>query len=399
MSKIKGHPGLFRPDYVGRDGKKHESRNIWGQWWCERCPKHPDGGRHRESLETRGVKQAIVNLAKRKAQPKRPMIDAEELTVAWLLDRYLNYATTYCKRSTSREYEDLVRVHLRPALGFHKAVDLIYDSSILECFVASKQKERVNKSKVGYSQSRINAMLTLLAAAYEIAHKELAGMRPKIKKLENHSARKEFFQDKETETLLSHLPPEIVRPLRVLNITGWRSWSEVLSRKQNHIDWKKSVLILEPYEAKNSEPRIFPLNDDLRLILKEQRAVTDHLQKTKGIIIPWLFHDPDGSPLAEYFEPRDYWKPSSYFRKHWKKALQAAGLSGRRLHDFRRAGIRRFGEAGINDAVGMRLSGHKSLRIYQEYKATQEADLFEAAQKLSRFEKAKAKRKGIHRDE
>lgn len=395
MSRIKGYPGLFRPEYRGKDGNNRESgRNIWGLWYCRGCPKHPEGGRHRENLKTNLVKQAVVNLARLKSQPKGPVIDPENTTVNWLLERYLNYAFTYCKRSTFKEYEDLVRVHLRPNLGFYRATDLIYDSSILEKFVAKKQQSQVTKTRKGYSTSRINAMLTLLAASYEHAHKELSGMRPKIKKLENRNVRKEFFQDNEVDILFTFLPAEIVRPLRVLNMTGWRSWSEIFSRKQNHADWKKGALILDPYEAKNSEPRIFPFNNDLKSILEEQRAATELLQNKKMRIIPWLFHDPDGNPLAQYFESRDYWKPSTYFRKHWKNALQSAGLSGRRLHDFRRTGIRRFGREGIDDAVGMKLSGHKSLRIYHEYKAVHEADLLEASKKLSRLRNGKFENTG-----
>jgi integrase len=44
--------------------------------------------------------------------------------------------------------------------------------------------------------------------------------------------------------------------IRVMEITGWRSWSEIASRRRSHVDWKAGELILEAGEAKNSEPRI-----------------------------------------------------------------------------------------------------------------------------------------------
>lgn len=383
MSKIKGHPGLYRPNYRDKSGQMRESQNIWGSYWCRRCRKHPQGGPHKENLHTNLVKQAVVNLARLKSQPKRSMIDADEITVNSLLDAYLNRTSTHCKRSTYIEYEDVARVHIRPELGFYRATDLIYDNSILQAFVAGKQRAQVRKGKIGYSPSRINAMLNVLSGAFRNAHKELAGMRPEIVKLKDRNVRKVYFSDTEIEILLRRLPNEIVRPLLVLNITGWRSLSEVLSRKQNHVDWRKRVLILEPGEAKNSEPRIFPFNDELQMVLEDQRKATEALEQEKTTIIPWLFHDHDGNPLVTYHPNRDYWKPTRYFLNQWKAALKNAGLSGRRLHDFRRTVIRRFGDSGIDDAVGMLLSGHKSLRIYHDYKAVHEADLFAAVKKLS----------------
>lgn len=107
------------------------------------------------------------------------------------------------------------------------------------------------------------------------------------------------------------------------------------------------------------------------------------MEREQGKLIPCLFHDPEGNPLAEYYQGRDYWKPTRYFRQHWNAACKAAGLVGRRPHDFRRTGIRRFGDMGIDDAVGMKLSGHKTTRIYFQYKAVGNADLIAASEKLS----------------
>lgn len=381
MAAIKGHPGLYW---------RTNSSVIWATWWCKRCSEHPRGGKHRKSCETDLIKTAEEQRRKfiEETNSKKAIIDIEQITVNYLLDRYLN--KTDIQKSTLAEYEDLCRKHLRSSLGNHLATDLIYDGRILENFVKGKQTEKWKRGKkkkakeyIGYSTSRINAMLQLIASAYEHCHVELNGMRPVIPKLADHSARKTFFTDKEIQNLLSHLPDEIVRPLRVLDMTSWRSWSEMFSRKRKHWNKQTNQLILEPYETKNSEPRIFPLTSELIEILQEQETVTKAIEREKGKLIPWLFHDPEGNPLVYQYEVRDCYKPSRYFRKHWKRALKECGLTGRRIHDFRRTGIRRFSEAGIDDATGMQLSGHKSLRIYHDYKAINESDLIEATKKLS----------------
>lgn len=389
MAKIPGHPGLFRPDYLDKTGKYVESSIIWGRWRCRGCPEHPRRGRHQISMETSKVKEADARLAEIKSTRPSMLIPAQNITVSWLLDRYLQYSETYNKRATYVGYRELVNRHLRPALGHLRATDLVYDDSIVERFVGAKKNEPVRRrgesptGKIGYSNSRINSMLTLLAAAYERSRKQLAGLRPDIQKLEDHSARKEHFRDPETATLLTNMPGEIARPIQVMNITGWRCYSEVLSRKKKHLDWNKPALILEAGETKNKQPLVFPLfNEELVAILQEQQAVTAALEKEKGIIIPWLFHDPDGLPLVTFNPDRGQWKPTRYWSTHWKAALKAAGLVGRRTHDFRRSAIRRFGRCGIDDTVGQMLSGHRSARIYSDYKALREEDLFDAAKKI-----------------
>lgn len=389
MAKIKGHKGLFRPDYVDKAGNRCESPIIWGQWWCKRCPKHPNGngGRHRESLETEKIKDAAVELAKKKAEPKKPVVDPSEITVDYLLDRYLN--KTDIEKSTLCDYEGLCKKHLRPALGFHLATDLVDDGMILEKFVKDKKAEPVTRrgkketGRIGYSASRINSMLSLISGAYEHMHEELRGIRPKITKLENHAVRKDYFTKENTASLLKHLPPDIVRPLLVLDHTAWRSWSEVFSRKRYHWDKERAVLILEPGEAKHPEAREFPVNDYLAGILQEQEAATLALERKLGKIIPWLFHDSEGNAFGEYYPARDCYKPTRYFRRHWKAALAASKLFGRRVHDFRRSGIRRYGESGIDDATGMKLSGHASIRVYHAYKSIGAEDEKRASEKLS----------------
>jgi hypothetical protein len=48
------------------------------------------------------------------------------------------------------------------------------------------------------------------------------------------------------------------------------------------------------------------------------------------------------------------------FRKAWATATQAAGMTGRRFHDFRRSPVRNLTCAGVPDTVTMSLTGHKT---------------------------------------
>lgn len=115
------------------------------------------------------------------------------------------------------------------------ATDLIYDSMILEDFVKAKQSEKITlgkrkkeTGKVGYSVSRINAMLTLIGAAYEHCHTELAGMHPTIRRNWRTAAHEQRTSPiLRLKLYLRHFPDDIVRPVRVGDITCWRFWSEI----------------------------------------------------------------------------------------------------------------------------------------------------------------------------
>ena len=75
-------------------------------------------------------------------------------------------------------------------------------------------------------------------------------------------------------------------------------------------------------------------------------------------------------------------KPIGDFRKAWKKACQATGLSELIVHDLRRTAIRNMIRSGVSEVVAMRLSGHKTRNIFDRYDVVNEADLVQATEKL-----------------
>lgn len=399
MSKIKGYRGLFRAEYRDRKtGLRVESPIISGMFNCHGCPKHRTSGKHRVNYGTDKIKTAWAKHIDEKnkyAKPVRQNFDAEKITVRELLENYIAYARTKCKVSTITNYEDLARVHLIPEVGDEFALDFIYDDGILTRFT-TKKLEGKPPEVPGYSVAHVNAMRTLLKAAFRNAHKRLSGMMPKIERLPDHAKRTGFFTDQEIMTLLANLPPCLSRAIEVLDRTGWRI-SEIFSRTKANLVMPENgapgKLILEAGEAKNSEPRTFPVipSGELEQILQEQIAATRQLESEKSISIPWLFHDNEGLPFMNYYAERGAWKPSRTFRKLWTAGLQAAKLGNRLLHDFRRTQVRRMAERGVDDAVGMSITGHKSLRIYHDYKAIQEADRLKAVETL---ENLSSQRKG-----
>jgi integrase len=70
------------------------------------------------------------------------------------------------------------------------------------------------------------------------------------------------------------------------------------------------------------------------------------------------------------------------YDKVWRQACQAAGLSGKIPHNFRRTAVRNMVRKGIPERVAMQMAGHKTRSIFDRYHIVSNGDLREAAQRL-----------------
>jgi integrase len=144
---------------------------------------------------------------------------------------------------------------------------------------------------------------------------------------------------------------------------------------------------LEPGSTKNDRGREFPFTDELEAALREQRAYTDQVERTQGMICRHVFHRKG--------------KPIRCWRRRWLQALLKVGLAQLEtnedgtpkkrgkiipavlIHDFRRTSIRALALAGVSEGVGMKLCGHETRSIYDRYRIVTGDDLREAAAKLN----------------
>jgi integrase len=166
------------------------------------------------------------------------------------------------------------------------------------------------------------------------------------------NARQGFFEEEGLQAVLPHLPEHARYLVEFLYLTGWRS-SEAFRLQWTDVDWKRQLVWLR--DSKNREPRIFPFKYHPRLeeVLRRQRGAVSEWERETGSLRASVFHW-RGRPIRK-------------LRRSWQSACKAAGLQNRLLHDFRRTAVRNLIRAGVQQAIAMKITGHKTDSIFRRY--------------------------------
>ncbi len=350
---------IYRPklkDWRTRPPHAQRSAVYWAKYYV-------NGRAVRESLQTEHYEEAKRKLKQKEgaaASGAPLMLRADRILVKELLDTLRTEYQANGRRSLDRL--DVCLGHLRPAFDARRA--LAVTAADVLAYVAARQG-------AGASNASINRELAALKRAYNLA---LAGdrlpRRPRITLLREATPRQGFFERPQFEAVRRHLPANLRGLVTVAYLTGWRLASELLPLTWAGVDFAAGTLRLEPGTTKSREGRTFIMTPELRAVLEAQRAETEHWQRARGRIIPWVFHR-RGKPIRD-------------FRRAWQLACAAAGVPGRIPHDFRRTAVRNLERAGVPRSAAMAMVGHKTEAIYRRYAIVDEAMLREAAEKLAR---------------
>lgn len=348
-------PTIYRPTYRDRNGKKHESAVYWIQFCA--------GGKvHRESTKTTDLEEAKEYLVKQQDETLKAGASPSKVTFQELADAEINDYETNGKK-TIKDLKTRLDDHILPVFGGKRARDI--RAGDIADYTAARLRE-------GAKPGTVNRELTAIRRAFILGiESEKIFRRPHISLLEENNIRKGFFEQRQFDAVLAHLPDYVQDFVRFAFMTGWRS-SEIKNLQWRHVDFDAGLVRLEVGETKNDEGRIFPMTSDLRDLLKSRRAATDAFSQEHGQIIPWVF----------WIKGRRI----DNFKRSWKTACKAAGVPGKLLHDFRRTAARNFQRAGIPEGTAMKLLGHKTTSVYRRYNIITEDDLREAAAKLENRE-------------
>lgn len=216
----------------------------------------------------------------------------------------------------------------------------------------------------GFSDNSTRLDFAWLRKAMRLAHKK--GLLPRVPdfpKLE-YQRREQTFIPGELERVLSHLPTGYRLLFRAAEESGWRTRSELTTRRWTDVDFAGGWLHVDAEHTKAGKARRFPMTQVLRGILEEARAHVDRVQRS-GKIVPWVFIRDDGQPIVSY-------------RDAWQRALARAGFeklpgkkgawsSSRCVHDLRRGALRRWKAQGLDQDARMALAGHGDAATHALY--------------------------------
>ena len=311
-----------------------------------------DGKRHRESTGTDDRDLALAYLERRLEELKsgRFVELTQRITFEEMHDLLLeNYRF---KRNRTDPTRHVMR--LAEMFGGMRGED------ITEPRIREYCRKRLERD--GMTPGTLRRELAILKRMLRLASSRLPRV-PLVDLPRVDNARQGFFEEEDLQAVLHHLPEHARYLVEFLYLTGWRS-SEAFRLQWTDVDWKRQLVWLR--DSKNREPRIFPFKYHARVeqVLRRQRQAVSAWERKTGLLCPSVFH----------------WRGRAIrkLRRSWQTACRLAGLQGRLLHDFRRTAVRNLIRAGVQQAIAMKITGHKTDSIFRRYLIVDEELLAQA---------------------
>jgi integrase len=332
--------------------------NVWLRgktYWVQYCHR---GKVHRESARS---PDRNVALKLRLAECARGHVlgpTAERLTITDLMTGLANAQ----ERKGNRIDSSATRQRLIDHFGAkERALDLTADR------IARFAQGRL---RAGLTPASVNRDLSCLRAAFNVALKEgRLDRAPSMPRYREDNVRQGFIEPGDFVRLHDALPEYLKDFTRFLYLTGWRK-GEAQSLEWRDVDLKERVIRLRPENSKNKRGRTIRLaGESLELVTRAHDR--------RRLDCRWVF----------YYVRRSAACPIGDFRKEWRKALRAAGLEDRLIHDLRRSGVRNGVRAGIPEVVMMKISGHTTRSVFDRYNVVNDDDLDAAAQRIDEYVK------------
>ncbi len=255
--------------------------------------------------------------------------------------------------------------HLEPVFGNMLAREVTYYR--METYMMHRGEQGAAPSTIQKEIACLRRMFRLGAMSGTVA------VLPIFPSIHVDNARQVFWTYVEYCNIVNEVP-DYLKPIVILAYwTGCRL-SELLSLDWRHVDLETGRMEFERGTTKNKEFKTIYLPGEALKALREWRKTTEDLMAHTHTIIAHVFHR-QGKRLARYDQ----------FRTAWDNARARLGYSEKGFHDFRRSLTRQLRDAGVDDITSMKITGHKTRTVFDQYNIRNEADVKNAAEKLSRL--------------
>jgi integrase len=237
--------------------------------------------------------------------------------------------------------------------------------SMVESF-QDKMLKLKHRSGARYKPATVNRMIALMKRVFNLAIREDMVLKNpcwKVTMLKEDNKRDRILSGDEFDRLLVMLPVYL-KPILILGYYSGMRRGEILNLTWKRVKMQEGYLDLEPEDTKTSEPRRIYFNDILWDIFKQAGKVRS------------LKHD-------YVFTYRG--KPIKEFREGFNRALRKAGIESFHFHDLRHTFNTNMRKAGVDQTVIMKMTGHKTLSMFNRYNTVDQEDAMGAMKRLDLF--------------
>src|SRR5215211_4053941 len=339
-----------------RNGKKVGYR---GAYWVYTS----DGPKRRY---VQGKTRAEVNQKLTKAMSDRDsgiIFDAGSLTVGKYLNRWLKDVENTVRKSTYERNEQLVRLHIRPALGGITLKNLTTTQA--RWFYRERLDSELAPATVHKLHIVLHKALKAAVADGLVPRNAAAGLKlPRITREEINP-----LSPKETHRLLEAASGDRLEALYVLAIATGLRQGELLALKWEDVDLERGVLrvrrTLTRVGAKVSlgEPKTKKSRRSVNLTAAAVEALQSHLShQLEEMEQLGSLYRPGGLVFAN--EIGGIINPSNLRNRSFARLLKRAGLPpDTRFHDLRHTCATLLLSHNVNPKIVSEMLGHSSIAI------------------------------------
>jgi integrase len=313
-------------------------------WWIRYSS---DGKRHQENSHSADVSVArkLLKLRFQELGQRRRVDPSSEAKVKMgeLFDALVTEYTNNGRRSLPTLQFRLTP--LREFFGHMKARDV--NGSTVERYKRERRAEEM-------APATINRELAALRRAFTIAiEQDRLSSAPTVKMFTEDNARQGFVNPGDFDAIVAELRTDVLQDMARLGyLCGWRS-GELKTLGWPDVDRTARRITLRREHSKTREPRVIPMTPEIAAIIERRWSL-----RALGCV--HVFHR-NGQPVKS-------------FRNAWEGACERAGHPGLLFHDLRRSAVRNLTSSGVDQAVAMKITGHKTDSVYPRYRIVDESD-------------------------
>jgi integrase len=221
----------------------------------------------------------------------------------------------------------------------------------------------------------INRELACLKAMFNVARKRLlhlpggvpnANPVSSVKFFDEHNIRDRILTSEEFQLMLEASPDYLKPILHCAYYTGMRR-GEILELTWDWVDLKAGFIRLKDTDTKTDEARSIPIGRELREALRHLPVALD----AQGKRVPYVF-------------TRNGQRVKS-IKRVFTRVRQETGIMNTVFHDFRHTATTNLRRAGVDALTAMKITGHKTMAVFQRYNTIDEQDLIAAQHRMDTY--------------